>query len=155
MFCETISKYLILAVQLKKTNDAKWQCCHFWVDCECSNFIPDCKQMQAHLTSGKYINLKPKKNQQTCCKIGLNHVGESSRNSNVKQCLSNLVFLCNLYRDGGLNSIYHPSCLSFILPPRTMFSSESLHAYLTSSWLFKLPITWSGFVEYHQTNLLD
>ena len=39
----------------------------------------------------------------------------------------------------------HPHCLSFILPPKATFSSQSLRAYLTSSsslssWLLKLPI---------------
>ena len=53
-----------------------------------SNFMSDCKQMQVrlkkwkvHQPGTKEISLR-----QTCCKIGLNYVGESSRKSSVKQC---------------------------------------------------------------------
>ena len=63
MFCESISKYLILAVQLKKTTMRSDNAVVSGSIADRSNFMFDCKQMQVRLKNGKYINLELKKYQ--------------------------------------------------------------------------------------------
>ena len=57
------SKYLILAVQLKKTTMRSDNAVVSGSIADRSNFMSDCKQMQVRLKSGKYINLERKKYQ--------------------------------------------------------------------------------------------
>ena len=75
-------KYLILAVQLKKKTTATMRSDNAAVSGSIaarSNFMSDCKQMKVRLKmERRYINLKRKNIRQTCFKIGLNYVGESS-----------------------------------------------------------------------------
>ena len=51
-----------------------------------SNFMSDCKQMQVRLKNESTSIWNERNIKETCCKIGLNYVGESSRKSSVKQC---------------------------------------------------------------------
>ena len=57
------SKYLILAVQLKKTTMRSDNAVVSGSIADRSNFMSDCKQMQVRLKNGKYINLERKKYQ--------------------------------------------------------------------------------------------
>ena len=57
------SKYLILAVQLKKTTIRSDNAVVSGSIADRSNFMSDCKQMQVRLKNGKYINLERKKYQ--------------------------------------------------------------------------------------------
>ena len=56
-------KYLILAVQLKKTTMRSDNAVVSGSIADRSNFMSDCKQMQVRLKNGKYINLERKKYQ--------------------------------------------------------------------------------------------
>ena len=56
-------KYLILAVQLKKTTMRSDNAVVSGSIADRSNFMSDCRQMQVRLKNGKYINLERKKYQ--------------------------------------------------------------------------------------------
>ena len=56
-------KYLILAVQLKKTTMRSDNAVVSGSIADRSNFMSDCKQMQVRLKNGKYINPERKKYQ--------------------------------------------------------------------------------------------
>ena len=56
-------KYLILAVQLKKTTMRSDNAVVSGSIADRSNFMSDCKQMQVRLKNGKYINLERKRYQ--------------------------------------------------------------------------------------------
>ena len=56
-------RYLILAVQLKKTTMRSDNAVVSGSIADRSNFMSDCKQMQVRLKNGKYINLERKKYQ--------------------------------------------------------------------------------------------
>ena len=87
MFCESISKIFNFSRTAKKATMRSDNAVGVSGSiADRSNFMSDYKQMQVRLKMESTSTWNERNIRQTCCKIGLTYVGESSSKSSVK-CL--------------------------------------------------------------------